>query len=379
MDLNAMKILMLNALTERSGSGVRFWSISKELARQGYSMFFLERSVSKNGRGGNTALPYRSTVDTGMLWMDIIRATLLNLYQGFVFRPQWVFALKPMPNTCLPALFLKYIFKSRIILDIDDFDFEYYPRGLRRHLVRFFLQLFPRHFDVITTHNNHLRNFIIDELGISSERVYFLPQGIETEQFLAADPNRRYQAKWNLNSNDNIVVYSASLGITSDFHHVLPMLVDFLKGRDDVKVLVIGDGVRRPHFVREVEAHGLRERMVFAGYIPHADMPGVLKLAKVGINYMAPTRANQCRASIKVREYLAAGLSVVCNPVGEAEIFADYVTFCSRIEEFPDAMSRALAGRTPESVEAAQRFVEFQYSWPRLIEDFLTYLRRSRT
>jgi glycosyltransferase involved in cell wall biosynthesis len=379
MDLAAMKILMLNALTERSGSGVRFWSISNELARQGYSLFFLERSIGKNGRGGKSELQYRSTVDTGMLWVDILRATLLNLYQGFVFRPHWVFALKPMPNTCLPALFLKYIFKGKIILDIDDLDFEYYPRGPGRHLVRFFLQLFPRHFDVITTHNNHLRNFIIDELGISSERVYFLPQGIETEQFLAADPDRRYQAKWNLNSDDNIVVYSASLGITSDFQHVLPMLVDFLKGRDDVKVLVIGDGVRRPHFVREVEAHGLRERMVFAGYIPHADMPGVLKLAKVGINYMAPTRANQCRASIKVREYLAAGLSVVCNPVGDTEIFADYVTLCSSIEEFPDAMSTALAGRTPDSVEAAQRFVEFHYSWPRLIEDFLTYLMHSRT
>ena len=378
MDLDAMKILMLNALTERSGSGVRFWSISKELALRGYSLFFLERSIGKNGRRGKSELEYRSTVDTGMLWVDILRATLLNLYQGLVFRPHWVFALKPMPNTCLPALFLKYIFKGKIILDIDDLDFEYYPRGPRRHLVRFFLKLFPRHFDVITTHNNHVRNFIIDELGISSERVYFLPQGIETEQFLSADPDHRYQTKWNLNSGDNVVVYSASLGITSDFQHVLPMLVDFLKGRDDVKVLVIGDGVRRPYFVKEIEAYGLQERMVFAGYIPHADMPGVLKLAKVGINYMAPTRANQCRASIKVREYLAAGLSVVCNPVGDAEIFEDYVTFCSSIEEFPDAMSKALEGRTQDRVKAAQRFVELHYSWPRLIEDFLTYLGNSR-
>jgi len=379
MDVGAMKILMLNALTERSGSGVRFWSISNELARQGYSLLFLERSTGKNGRRENSELKYRSTVDTGMLWVDILRATLLNLYQGFVFRPHWVFALKPMPNSCLPALFLKYIFKGKIILDIDDLDFEYYPRGARRHLVRIFLALFPRHFDVITTHNYHLRNFIIDELGVSSERVYFLPQGIETEQFVSAGQDHRYQTKWNLNADDNVVVYCASLGITSDFQQVLPMLVDFLNGRDDVKVLVIGDGVRRPYFVREVQAYGLQERMVFAGYIPHADMPGVLKLAKVRINYMAPSRANQCRASIKVREYLAAGLSVVCNPVGDAEIFEDYITFCSSIEEFPDAMSKALAGRTQESVETAQRFVEFHYSWPRLIEDFLTYLMRSGT
>jgi glycosyltransferase involved in cell wall biosynthesis len=94
---------------------------------------------------------------------------------------------------------------------------------------------------------------------------------------------------------------------------------------------------------------------------------------------MAPTRANQCRASIKVREYLAAGLSVVCNPVGDTEIFKDYVTFCSSIEEFPEAMSKALEERTPDSVKAAQRFVELHYSWPHLIEDFLSYLRNSQT
>ncbi|MGD8686238.1 MAG: glycosyltransferase [Syntrophobacterales bacterium] len=375
-----MKILMLNALTERSGSGVRFWSISKELARQGYSLFFLERSIDKKGRSGKSGksdFHYRSIVDTGMLWVDILRATLLNLHQGFIFRPHWVFALKPMPNTCLPALFLKYIFKGKIIVDIDDLDFEYYPRGPRRHLVRFFLKLFPRYFDVITTHNNHLRNFLIDELGISSERVYFLPQGIETEQFVSSDPDQRYQTKWKLNSNDNVVVYSASLGITSDFQYILPMLMDLLNRRDDVKVLVIGDGVRRQSFIKEVEAYGLQDRMIFAGYIPHADMPGVLKLAKVGINYMAPTRANQCRASIKVREYLAAGLCVVCNPVGEAEIFKDYVTMCSGIEEFPGAIARALEEQDSEKARKAQKFVERNFSWPHLVEDFLSQLKHS--
>ena len=69
-------------------------------------------------------------------------------------------------------------------------------------------------------------------------------------------------------------------------------------------------------------------------------MPGVLKLGTVGINYMAPTKANQCRASIKVREYMAAGLNVVCNPVGDGEVFKDHVILCERIEEFPAAIKK---------------------------------------
>jgi len=372
-----MKILMLNALTEQSGSGVRFWSIAKELARQGHSLCFLERSISKNGRMRNAGIRYGSSLDTGIQWLDILRATWLNLSHGLKFRPQWVFVLKPMPNTCLPALLSKWIFKDKIVLDIDDLDFDYYLRGPRRKLVRFCFQFFPPHFDLITTHNRYLQNFIIDELGISPEKIYFLPQGVETNKFFQAHLDQRYQEKWGIKPEDEVIVYCASLGITSDFQHVLPMLRHFVGKREKVKILVIGDGSRKPYFVNRVEAYGLQERIIFTGYLDHAEMPTVLKLAKVGINYMAPTRANQARASIKVREYLAAGLNVVCNPVGDAETFKDYVTLCSGIEEFPAAIGKALGEKDPESAREAQRFVERNFSWPHLVEDLLDHLINS--
>jgi glycosyltransferase involved in cell wall biosynthesis len=92
---------------------------------------------------------------------------------------------------------------------------------------------------------------------------------------------------------------------------------------------------------------------------------------------MAPTRANQSRASIKVREYLAAGLNVVCNPVGDAETFKDYVTLCTRIEDFPGAIGKALEENNPENAKEARKFVERNFSWPHLVEDFLSHLRNS--
>ena len=79
---------MLNALTEQSGSGVRFWSLTRELARRGHQLYFLERSIAKNGRAGGGEIRYRSSVDTGILWLDIFRATWLNLFHGLVFCPE---------------------------------------------------------------------------------------------------------------------------------------------------------------------------------------------------------------------------------------------------------------------------------------------------
>ncbi len=365
---------MLNALTDQSGSGVRFWSIGKELARRGHSVMFLERSISKNGRTTEGEIKYRSTADTGFLCLDVMRATLFNFLHGLAFRPEYVLALKSMPNSCLPALLLKSLFGCRIILDIDDLDFEYYRDRLRRGLVRLWFTRFPPHFDLVTTHNPYLRNFILKDVSVPPEKIYHLTQGIEVERFLRASPDESSLQKYGVDVEDKVIVYSASLGITSDFTCVLPMLIELLHSCDDIKILVAGDGQRREHFIRSVQESGMEGRMIFTGYVPHSEMPGMLKLARVGINYMAPTVANQCRASIKLREYLAAGLKVVCNPVGDAEVFKDHVTLCSKIEEFPAAIRKALAVDDRDGVEKAQGFIERNYSWPRLVGDFLTCL-----
>jgi len=368
---------MLNALTDQSGSGVRFWGIAQELAQLGHSVFFIERTVKKNGRANSRAVGYDSTLDTGLLWLDILRATLFNIRRGLPLRPHLVFVLKPFPNTCIPALLFKKILGSKIILDVDDLDFAYYSRGLMHVLAHMCFKVFPPRFDFVTTHNLLLESILRHQVNIVSNKIFFFPQGINTEQFAQAKPNRRYQEKWHLTRRDKVLIYCASLGITSDFEDLLPALVEFLNGSHDVKVLVVGDGIKKQHLVGRVAAHGLKERVIFTGYVPHSDMPGVLKLANIGLNYMAPTLANQCRASIKIREYLAAGLQVVSNPVGEAEVFKDYVTLCPRIEDFPKAMKEMLQEGSAARNKKASAFLARNFSWSFLVKDFLNHVFNS--
>ena len=372
-----MKILLINSITNQSGGGVQLWSMAQHMARLGCKVLFLERTTPRTKGRENSGIHYGAIRDTGLLGLDILRATAMNLFRGLLFKPEYVFALKPMPNTCIPALLLKAIFKSTIILDIDDLDFAYYSDRFKQGLVRSWFSRFPQHFDLVTTPSAYLKNYILEDLLIPREKVYFLAQGIESERFLRASPNELYRKKYNIEGNDKIVVYSASLGITSDFDVVLPMLVELLQSSQDIKILVIGAGVRQQYFRSRVDAYGLQRRIIFTGYIPHSDMPGLLKLAQVGINYMMPSVANQYRASIKVREYLAAGLNVVCNRMGDTEIFQDYVALCPAIEEFPDAIRRALEINNREIIREAQAFVENRYSWPRLVEDLLDHLINS--
>ena len=58
MDLDVSRILLLSALTNQSGSGIRFWNIGKELAQQEHCAAILLASQYRCSSG---ALFQRST------------------------------------------------------------------------------------------------------------------------------------------------------------------------------------------------------------------------------------------------------------------------------------------------------------------------------
>ena len=62
----------------------------------------------------------------------------------------------------------------------------------------------------------------------------------------------------------------------------------------------------------------------FAGAVPHARVPEFYALADVALNYLDDTEVNHHRASIKLREGLAAGVPVVTAPTPDGRRFAKF-------------------------------------------------------
>jgi len=84
---------------------------------------------------------------------------------------------------------------------------------------------------------------------------------------------------------------------------------------------------------------------------------------------MRPAEVNQCRAILKIREYLACGLDVVCNNVGDVELFRGYI----HVEPDIDAMFRTVASllcnparRNREAID----FIRREFNWSSIVADF---------
>jgi glycosyltransferase involved in cell wall biosynthesis len=354
-----MKFLLVSPFTSISGSAVRFWNIAQNLQRAGHSVVYVERRPKNAPPARLEGVLYLTTPKLNNLAIDMILSLIFNI--GVFFRHHdcdVYYALKPAPNNCIPALLAKLLGKT-IILDIDDLDFGYLDEGLMRNISSWFFHSFPHSFSLVTCHTERLRLYIIEKIGIPEHRTHFLTQCV-SDIFLAHDPATRPA------SIAKSIVYLATLGITSDVDDILPMFVRLCDRHPDLSIKILGDGIRRQFFEQQVESLGIGRNVHFLGRVDHKLTPVVIAHNWIGLNYMRPTITNNCRAILKLREYLAAGLQVVCNDAGDAYIFKNHV--------YVEPTINAMEKRTLELLDKGmminmegRKFVEDFFQWEKSI------------
>lgn len=365
-----MKILLVSPFTSQSGSAIRFWNIAIGLRAAGLDVVYSDRA----GRGSaplyrKAGITYCPSPRVPSLVLDILVSTVYSIV--LLLRnldASLYYALKPAPNNCCAALLARFLGK-KIILDIDDLDYEYLRPGLKRSLSKFSFALFPRFFPLITCHTPNLRSYCTHSLGISEDRLYFLAQGV-SQEFLQMRVPQSGAAP------EKSILYVATLGITSDFGDLLPALKSVAASHPDARTTVVGDGIRRKEFEGQARAFGLQEKVVFTGLIPHERLPALMARHRIGLNYMRSTFVNNCRAILKIREYLACGLQVVCNRSGDADLFSEFIF----VEPDLDGIERrlkSLLSSAPEAKAGGRRFIEREYSWESITSGLVAHLNRT--
>lgn len=214
--------------------------------------------------------------------------------------------------------------------------------------------------------------------SMSEQPIIMIPNGCDIELFSDDHAVKRPQG---VNDSDLMAVFTGTHGIANGLDAVLEAAeVLNQHGRDDIKLVFIGDGKLKPLLVKQVK-HKELSNCLFLDPVPKTELVRYLRAADVGLMILANVPAFYYGTSPnKFFDYLSVGLPVINNypgwladminehkcgvavPPDNPEAFADALIYLSENTKERNEMgknARKLALSDFNRTDLAAQFVEF--------------------
>jgi glycosyltransferase involved in cell wall biosynthesis len=187
----------------------------------------------------------------------------------------------------------------------------------------------------------------------------WVPNGVDAARFATAP------ATLGLSRDRVVVGFTGSMKI---WHGVADLVdaVASLGSSAPVHLVLAGSGPESSEVERRIRRHGLQSRTLVVGQLAHADVPPLLAALDIGAAPYSPT-ADFYFSPMKVLEYMAAGLPVVCPAIGDLPATVGAAGLLYRAGDV-GALAEALgtlvgdAGRR-EAASSAAAAIARRWSW----------------
>lgn len=173
-----------------------------------------------------------------------------------------------------------------------------------------------KNVDKIITVSSRMKDFYLDVLDISENRICFIPQCCEKiyEQEI---PDSILAKKYEKGFN---IVFTGNISPAQSFETIIGT-ADLIhnQGIRDINWIIVGDGMTRKWLEEEVKSHGLEESFFFEGWKPMGDIPRYTYIADGLIACLAQSDLQDFYIPAKVMSYFAAGRPIILAMDGEVQ------------------------------------------------------------
>jgi glycosyltransferase involved in cell wall biosynthesis len=246
----------------------------------------------------------------------MLRATM-------AWEPDVVHTFKPKAYSGLVAWWLWTFHKNRVRLVVDTDDWEgwggwndlapYSP--LQK---RFFA--WQERWGLNNNHALTVASRTLQSLawanGAQAEKVIYLPNG----PGISGEGHQAKRVRNDLALSDRPVVLVYSRLFEFETERLVNILRFVHSKMPDLAILLVGIGLFEEDaltFWQELEAAGLQDSVVEAGWVEEEELPHVLAAADIGIYLMEDTLLNRTKCPVKLVDMLSVGLPVVAEDVGQ--------------------------------------------------------------
>ncbi|MDD5173491.1 MAG: glycosyltransferase [Candidatus Omnitrophica bacterium] len=202
---------------------------------------------------------------------------------------------------------------KRVVHSEHGFDLEeIYRKKLRRIFVRRFLL---KKCDKIIAVSRLIKRWLMETVKIAEDRIVYVPNGCDLKIFY---PGKDMERRRSLGIEDRDIVIGSVGGLKEikGYDLLIAAFTKIAKERDDLKLLLVGDGPQKERLKKLAEEAGVAEKIIFTGEIietaPFYRAMDIFVLSSLAENF-----------PIALLEAMATGLPIVATDAGDAGYMLD--------------------------------------------------------
>jgi glycosyltransferase involved in cell wall biosynthesis len=369
-----MKVLYFHQhfITPRGAGGVRSYAMARKLLKRGHKVTMvcgsfvggnsgLQGSFSKGMRRG--LVDGIDVIELDLAYSNIdgfVKRTLTFLKFAarsvcIVFAEQYdvLFATSTPLTAAIPGIFARWLRGKPFVFEVRDLWPEL-PRAMG--VIKNPMVLWAMGFlEWASYHSAHrvicLSPGILEgvvKCGVSRNRITLVPNGCDLEVF--ADLSEPWRPA-DVRHTDLLAVFAGTHGMANGLDAVLDVAAVLKRrGRNEIKLLLIGNGKLKPSLQARSQNEGL-DNVVFHDPVNKACLAGLMAASDIGLQCLANVPAFYYGTSPnKFFDYISAGLPVLNNyPGWLAEMITlnqcGFAVPPNNPEAFADALEQASKDR----------------------------------
>lgn len=260
-----------------------------------------------------------------------------------------------------------------VVLTLQEGDSLEHIRGAKFGLVDFSWKLALRRTHYLTA----ISSFLLDlakQYGYGGEGIV-IPNGVDVSAFSRKISERQrtaFRRKLGIADDEQVVITTSRLVRKNAVDTIIRAAAILHRGGMPVRLVVVGSGTDRLLLEKLAHYEGVGDRVLFAGAVPHHQVPMYLCGADV---FVRPSRSEGLGNSFI--EAMAAGVPVIGTAVGGITDFLEHekTGLVSAVDD-PSDLARSIDRLLADSalrnlvIFNAKEFVIRRYQWERITKDF---------
>jgi len=254
-------------------------------------------------------------------------------------------------------------------------------KSLRYRVSRIVETELLKRVDFLFTICDGLRKEIISR-GLSPEKITVIPNCVDTDIFSPQERDQEVIERYGLRGK-------MVLGFIGSFYHyegidlLIKSYTRVFKDRNDVGLLLVGDGPEKDALYRKVEDDNLNDRIIFTGKVPHQEIKRYYSVIDIFVYPRKKMRLTELVTPLKPLEAMAMGKVVVGSDVGGIrELITHnkngFLFTAGNVEELAGLLKELVSGKEKlgEISKTAIETVRNRHRWELVVRDYIRIYRK---